>query len=137
MEPKEVLDMCDHAKLDEQLDTYLATRRFAEWIPDPAEAETLSTALRQFAHELAYALDEDSPEKQTAPPLRHAAETAGRINAILQSRRNPLTVTDFDCFEPETKILLWDEADIIDTLLPREQQISPNWLESNLCRIVN
>lgn len=129
--------MCDHAKLDKQLDTYLSARHFAEWIPNPAETETLLAALRQFAHELAQALENDPPEKQDAPPLSLAAATAGRINAILQSRRNSLTVTDFDCFEPETKILLWDEADIIDTLLPQERQISPNWLESNLCRIVN
>lgn len=78
MAPEEVLDMCDHAKLDKQLDTYPSARHFAKWIPDPAETETLLAALRQFAHELAQALENDTPEKQDAPPLSLAAATAGR-----------------------------------------------------------
>ena len=86
MELTEVMDMCDHLKLDRMLDEYLA---------------------------------------------------AGRINTILQSRKKSLTTYDFSCFEPETKILLWDETDIVDALLPQERQISTNCLENNLCRTSN
>ena len=84
--------MSDHLKLDVMLDDYLAARRFAEWIPKPDDAPALQVALRQFAHELAQALDEKASPEQDVPPLAQAAETAGRINTILQSRKKPIPI---------------------------------------------
>lgn len=120
--------MCDHMKLDERLDVFLSERHFEEWIP-VSRIGNLETGLRTFAHELAFALDAAEIAEH---PLGKAAVAADAVDEIISSQLRGRTSQAFATLADETKALLWAETSLLDELMPRNRQISPNWLEKNL-----
>ncbi|MCR5439106.1 MAG: hypothetical protein K6F01_06690 [Selenomonas sp.] len=120
--------MCDHDKLERMLNEFFSERHFEEWIPEP-RIESLETGLRNFAHELALALDGTEAAEH---PLEKAAIAADAVDEIISGHLRGRTPLAFATLADETKALLWAEISLLDELMPRSHQISPNWLEKNL-----
>ena len=120
--------MCDHEKLEKRLSEFLSERHFEEWIP-ASRIGSLETGLRTFAHELAFALDAAETAEH---PLEKAAIAADEVDEIISGQLRGKMPQAFATLADETKALLWAETSLLDELMPRSRQISPNWLEKNL-----
>ncbi|WP_156033470.1 hypothetical protein [Selenomonas sp. ND2010] len=127
-EVKGGIAMCDHETLERRLNEFLSERHFEEWIPK-SRIENLETGLRTFAHELAFALDATETEEH---PLEKAAVAADTVDEIIRGQLRGRTPKAFAALADETKALLWAETSLLDELMPRGRQISPNWLEKKL-----
>lgn len=116
--------MCDHQKLDGKVDGFLQDIRLETWLK-PENARATADEVRGIVHLVAEGADH--PEKQVGQHER-LMELLGNVDRQLRRRTNPGVIFDDKSLAPETKSLIYYTAFLVDEVLDKEKQITPNCL---------
>jgi hypothetical protein len=116
--------MCDHQKLDGKVDGFLQNIRLDSWLK-PEAARAAADEVREIVHLVAEGVDH--PEKQGEHHER-VMELLGDVDRRMRARNCPGVIFDDRSLAPETKSLIYYTAFLVDEVLDKEKQITPNYL---------
>ena len=116
--------MCDHQKLDVKVDGFLQDIQLETWLK-PEAARAAEDEVREIVHLVAEGVDH--PEKQVVQHER-LMELLGSVDRQMRKRTSPGVIFDDKSLAPETKSLLYYTAFLVDDVLDKEKQITPNCL---------